>query len=267
MSGSEGRDIRFVSYWETARGLSMPPYIALALVSIQRALGDKFLLLTPRTAPDFIDARILGKGWGFEPLAFNLAEGIEAIVAKSDLIRMAFVHQHGGAWVDADSIFFRDPTRLLFPTGLSHKLHWYSECIFGSLAGNELLAHALEAGLAGGVHAWGNPGGIKDIVAQRPSEWVPIAHSLIDPGYRPLYNFSSCEVMRRQDVTAAEFLVTDVAMLKLYNTYFNRTAQRVGTVEDFFAEDSLMAKLFLHIEPDPGYWLGETSRLIAWCEQ
>ncbi|WP_238539311.1 glycosyltransferase [Pseudomonas sp. GM55] len=186
-----------MSYWETAHEHSMPPYIALALVSTQRALGEKFLLLTPRTVPDFIDASILGKDWGFEPLAFNLAEGIEAIIAKSDLIRMAFVHRHGGAWVDADSIFLRDPTSLLFPTGLSSKLHWYSECIFASRAGNKLLAQALEAGLAGGVHAWGNPGGIKDIVARRPGELVLIPPSVVDPGYRPLYNFGSCDVMRR----------------------------------------------------------------------
>ncbi len=46
MSGSEVEDVRYVSYWETAPGHSMPPYTALALVSIQRALGEKFLLLT-----------------------------------------------------------------------------------------------------------------------------------------------------------------------------------------------------------------------------
>ncbi|KAB0470599.1 hypothetical protein HX787_21360 [Pseudomonas tolaasii] len=245
----------------------MPPYIALALVSIQRALGEKFLLLTPRTTPDFIDASILGKEWGFEPLAFNLAEGIEAIIAKSDLIRMAFVHRHGGAWVDADSIFLRDPTSQLFPTGLSDKLHWFSECIFASRPGNALLAQALKAGLAGGVHAWGNPGGIKDIVGHQPGERVLISPSVVDPGYRPLYNFDSCDVMRRQDVAIADFLVADVAMLKLYNTYFNRTAHRVGSVADFLAEGSLMAKLFLHIEQAPEYWLSETSRLIEWCEQ
>ncbi|MBN0203745.1 hypothetical protein JTL45_34785, partial [Pseudomonas aeruginosa] len=100
------------------------------------------------------------------PLPFTLAEGIEAIVAKSDFIRMAFVHQHGGAWVDADTLFLRDPTSSLFPAGLSHKLHWNSECIFASQPGNPLLARALATGLEGGAHTWGNPGRIKDIVAQ-----------------------------------------------------------------------------------------------------
>ncbi|MGI0586392.1 hypothetical protein ACRCOW_32950, partial [Pseudomonas aeruginosa] len=85
----------------------MPAYVALALVSMRRALGERFQLLTPRSVQGLIDPRILGKPWSFEPLPFTLAEGIEAIVAKSDFIRMAFVHQHGGAWVDADTLFLR----------------------------------------------------------------------------------------------------------------------------------------------------------------
>lgn len=267
LNGCTGRQVRYVSFWETAPGQSMPPYIALALVSINRALGDNFLLLTPRTVPEFIDSSILSKGWGFEPLAFTLAEGIEAIIAKSDFIRMAFVHRHGGVWIDADTVFFRDPTSILFPTGLSSKLHWFSECIFASRAGNPLLAEALAAGLAGGAHSWGNPGGIKDIVARRAEELVPIPPAVVDPGYRPHYNFSSCDVMRRLDLEPADFLVADAAMIKLYNTYFTRTANRVESVAEFLAEGTLLAKLFLHIEPDPTYWLGETDRLIEWCRQ
>lgn len=117
----------------------MPAYVALALVSMRRALGERFQLLTPRSVQGLIDPRILGKPWSFEPLPFTLAEGIEAIVAKSDFIRMAFVHQHGGAWVDADTLFLRDPTSSLFPAGLSYKLHWHSECIFASQPGNPCL--------------------------------------------------------------------------------------------------------------------------------
>ncbi|ARH13547.1 TPA: glycosyltransferase [Pseudomonas aeruginosa] len=254
--------VRYVSYWENPPGQVMPAYVALALVSMRRALGERFLLLTPGTVLDLIDPRILGKAWAFEPLPFTLAKGIEAIVAKSDFIRMAFVHRHGGAWVDADTLFLRDPTSALFPAGLSHKLHWHSECIFASQPGNPLLARALATGLEGGAHCWGNPGRIKDIVAQSADELVPIAGDVVDPGYRPRYNFASCEVMRRQDVSVADFLVTDATMLKLYNTYFRRTARRMESVEEFLSGGTLLAKLFLHIEADPGYWLGESERLI-----
>lgn len=131
----------------------MPAYVALALVSMRRALGDRFLLLTSRSVSEHIDADIMNKAWAFEPLSFTLANGIEAIVAKSDFIRMAFVHRWGGAWLDADTLLFRDPSVELFPTGRSHKLHWHSECIFASLPGNPILAQALAIGLESENHA------------------------------------------------------------------------------------------------------------------
>lgn len=240
----------------------MPAYVALALVSMRRALGERFLLLTPQTVLDLIDPRILDKPWAFEPLSFTMAEGLEAIVAKSDFIRMAFVHRHGGAWVDADTLFLRDPTSALFPAGISHKLHWHSECIFASQPGNPLLARALATGLEGSAHAWGNPGCIKDIVAQSDDELVPIPGDVVDPGYRPRYNFGSCDVMRRQDLSVADFLVRDATLLKLYNTYFRRTATRMESVEEFLSGGTLLAKLILHIEADRGYWLGESERLM-----
>lgn len=255
--------VRYVSYWENAHGQAMPAYVALALVSMRRALGGRFFLLTQRTVPDLIDSRILDKDWAFEPLPFTLAEGIEAIVAKSDFIRMAFVHRYGGAWVDADTLLFRDPTNALFPTGLSHKLHWYSECIFASQPGNPLLDRALASGLDGSAHAWGNPGRIKDIVAQADCDLVEhIANEVVDPGYYPPYNFARCDVMGRQDVSVENFLRKDVTMLKLYNTYFRRTAGRVESVEEFLVGGTLLAKLFLHIESDSGYWLGESELLM-----
>ena len=262
MKKSTDTSIHYVSYWENAPGQAMPAYVALALISIRRALGERFLLLTPRTVKDLIDPRILDKEWTFEPLPFTLAKGIEAIVAKSDFIRMAFVHRQGGVWVDADTLFLRDPTNVLFPTGLSQKLHWHTECLFASLPGNPLLAQALALGQASDAHAWGNPGHIKDIVAQAGDALETIALDVFDPGYRPKYSFSNCEVMRNQDMMVDDFLVSNVAMLKLYNTYFRRTAKRIESVGEFLAGGTLLAKLFLHIEPDPGYWLSENVRLI-----
>lgn len=240
----------------------MPAYVALALVSMRRALGERFLLLTRQTVPQLIDSRILEKAWSFQPLPFTLADGIQAIVAKSDLIRMFFVYRYGGVWLDADTLLFRDPSSALFPTGLSTNLHWHSECLFASQPGNSLLARALEIGLNGGAHAWGNPGSIKDIVAQANWGLVHITGDLVDPGYFPRYNFSSCEVMHCQHVSVGDFLRTDVAILKLYNTFFRRTVERIESVEEFLAGDSLLAKLFLHIEADKGYWLAETQQIV-----
>lgn len=264
MAVVSSNSVRYVSYWEDAAGQTMPAYVALALVSMRRAFGGRFFLLTRKSALQFIDSRILEKAWAFQPLSFTLADGVESIVAKSDFIRMFYVHRYGGAWLDADTLLFRDPSSTLFPTGLSHNLHWHSECIFASLPGNPLLARALETGLDGSAHSWGNPGSINDIVAQADSGVVHITGDPIDPGYVPRYNFSTCEVMRRQDVSVEEFLCTDVTILKLYNTFFRRTAERIESVEEFLAGDSLLAKLFLHIEADKGYWLAETEKIMGY---
>lgn len=257
--------VNYVSYWETAYGHAMPPWVALALVSIRRALGDRFTLLTRGSLETLIDPLVASKAWGFEPLAFVMDKGIEAIVAKSDFVRMAYVHRHGGAWIDADSLLLRDPTAVLFPNGLGRGLHWHSECLFAARPGNPLLAQALAAGLAADCHAWGNPGGIKEIVASNPAGQVPISPSVFDPGFRPLYNFDSCAVMRRTDVAVEDFLHRDVAVLKLYNTWFKRTASSHQSVAEFLDDRTLLARLFLAIEPDRGYWLGETARLIEDC--
>ncbi len=242
----------------------MPAYVALALVSIRRALRDRFVLLTRQSALEVIDSRILEKSRAFESLPFTLADGIEAIVAKSDFIRMFFVYSYGGAWLDADTLLFRDPSQKFFPTGLSSNLHWHSECFFASQPGNSFLARALTTGLDGSTHAWGNPGRIKDIVAQADYGVVNIAGDLFDPGYIPRYNFSTCEVMHRQDVSVEDFLRTDVTTLKLYNTFFRRTAERIESVEEFLTGGSLLAKLFLHIEADKRYWLAETEQIMEY---
>ncbi|MBF8669931.1 hypothetical protein IR012_10085 [Pseudomonas putida] len=256
-------NVPYVTYWEHAPGQPIPPYVALALVSMRRALGDRLLLLTPRTVDNYLGPDILERHWAFEPLAFSLAAGVEDIIAKSDFIRMAFVHRHGGAWVDADTLFLRDPSKVVFPQGISAKLHWYSECLFASQPGNPLLAQALQQGLNARAHTWGNPGRIKDIVACRDDGLVIIPDEVVDPGYHPRYNFANCEVMRRRDVGVADFLQRDVALLKLYNTYFRRTSVRSETVAEFLAGGTLLANLFLHLEANLDYWLAQVEELMA----
>ena len=68
--------------------------------------------------------------------------------------------------------------------------------------------------------------------------------------------------MHRTDLAVDSFLLRPVALLKLYNTYFRRTASRIESVAGFLANGSLLARLFLHIESDVGYWLDESERLM-----
>lgn len=86
-------------------------------INAQSVGGGRLLLLTPRTVENYLGPEILDRGWTFESLAFTLADGIETIIAKSDFIRMAFVHRYGGIWVDAGTWFLRDPTEAIFPMG------------------------------------------------------------------------------------------------------------------------------------------------------
>lgn len=266
MISSEDPAVRYVSYWETAPAKSMPPYVALAIVSMQRALGKAFQLLRPQSLPDLIGTDFQRKSWNFEPLEFEMDSGIKAIIAKSDYIRMVYVHRHGGVWLDADTLLFRDPTMSIFPVGLTSKLHWHSESLFGSLKGNPLLEQAIDAALSQKEHPWGDPGGIKAIVAHAPEQLSIIPANVLDPGYRPLYNFSTCEVMKSREVKLDEFITApNIDILKLYNTYFTRTSTQLPTVEQFLCGGTLLAKLFLHIESDQSYWIERTDALMAWC--
>jgi hypothetical protein len=255
--------VNYVSYWENAPNQMMPAYVALALTSIKRVLGDRFTLLTPSTIRNLVDPNVLDRVWAFNPLPFKLADGIEAIVAKSDFIRLAIIERYGGVWVDADTVFFRNPSDVLFPNGLSKKLHWHSECVFGSKPGNELLRDALTNGFNNSTHAWGNPGKIKEIVQEAGDVIVErIASDVFDPGFEPCYNFASCEVMLRKDLDIENFLLSNVALIKLYNTYFRRTVKQAESVEEFLESQILLAKIFLHINPDKNYWIEECQKLL-----
>jgi len=233
---------------------------------MQRALGKCFQLLTPESVPELIGSAYLNRSWGFKSLKFKLAPDIKSIVARSDFIRMAYVYQHGGVWIDADTLMLNNPTVNLFPDGLSKKLHWYSEVLFGSLPGNPILGEAVTTSLGEHAHGWGDPGGIKKLVEQMPDQLMIIPSSVVDPGYRPRYNFVTCNVMRQRDISVGEFLVSDINILKLYNTYFTRTTNKQQSVEEFLAGGTLLAKLFLHIEPSPQYWISKSSVLIEQCD-
>ena len=244
----------------------MPPYVALAIVSMQRALNTTFQLLTPQTVPELIGSDFLKKSWGFTTLDFSIASNIESIIAKSDYIRMAYVYRYGGAWLDADTLLINNPTAKVFPNGITSKLHWHSEALFGSLAGNPLLGEAVTTSLKQNVHCWGNPGEIKDVVRRHHDEVTLIPNSILDPGYRPLYNFSTCDIMLRHDISVSEFITNNTDILKLYNTYFTRKTRKQLSVADFLKDGTLLAKLFLHIDPDPQYWISQSEILIEQCQ-
>lgn len=254
--------MRYVTYWETAPGRAMPAYVALSLASVQRVLGDQLLLLTPRNTPDYIGQAYLEKDWQFSGLEFDGCPAITSIVAKSDFIRMAYVYEHGGIWMDADSIMFGDLRPSMFPEVFDDRLHWFSEALFGAAPGHPLLGTAMAACLDQQDQNWANPGEIRNKIAEAPEAVTAIPQQAVDPGYRPLYNFNTCRVMFDRLVQVEDFLVNPgIKLLKLYNMYFGRLPIAQLSVAELLDSGTLLARIFLHIDPDPRYWV-ESARAL-----
>lgn len=247
--------IQFVSYWETVPGRKIPPYVALALGWTRHVLGDAFHLLTPGNIAKAISTEYQSKDWRFSALEFDAAAVATSVVAKSDYIRMAYVLEHGGVWLDADTILFEHLSSAVFPLGLDDRLHWYNEALFGARAGNDLLRQATRLCLERVYQDWGDPGSIRAAIARNESAVRRISQFHFDPGFRPLYNFKTCDIMFDRTLPVERFLSNrDLKALKLYNTYFSRSPMGNMDIEEFLGSDFLLARIFLHLMPDPAFW-------------
>ncbi|QJQ09213.1 hypothetical protein A3L25_007160 [Pseudomonas putida] len=253
--------MKVITYWETAPGRAMPPYIALGIATMQLALGDSFLLLTNNNTRDFIGDEYLKKRWTFKANSKDPNPEITSIVAKSDYLRMAYVAEHGGFWIDADTIVFKDFTKAVSPSG--ELLSWHSEQFFGANPNNEILRSASQKALSDEIQVWGNPGGIKDLVLNNAEKIKPIPFNIINPGHQPTYGYGNCKILLDTELRVSDFLTNSEArMMKLYNTAFR--SEDVGGMElaEFFKSNTLIAKIFLHLNNDPEFWIHQTAMII-----
>lgn len=82
------------TYWENRPGSSLPDWIGLCLESIDRHAGD-------------FDLRVLDSGsvgdWLDLP---DAVREMRNLAAKSDYVRAHLLAEHGGLWLDADTIAF-----------------------------------------------------------------------------------------------------------------------------------------------------------------
>lgn len=254
--------MKFVSFWQNPPAQRMPPYVALALVSMQRVLGADFVLLREADLTMVLGSDLQDKDWRFGNLEFAGDPGALSIVAKSDFIRMAYVCRHGGYWFDADTIALADPRPYLSAGQPGDRLHWYSEALFGATPGHALLAAAIADCRGAERQSWGNPGGIRNLIEAAPAMITPIPYTLLDPGYDPAYRFTTCDVMLDTDIPVERFLRNSTAvLLKLYNTYFSRTPIGTMSVRQFLSSKTLLARLFLHIDPDAEHWIAQCATL------
>lgn len=259
-----GTALRAYTYWETPSTSSIiPPYILLGLANMRRALGERFFLLTKSNLSGYLQGSQNNKDWRFSISSNLLTSELMSIVAKSDFLRMRTVYELGGIWMDADSIVLTNFAYML--DNLSHKLTWHSEQFFGALPGHDILRIASENMLKAPMQKWGNPGGIKDIIQRNQHE---ISHvnwkTLLDPNYKTPYNYKSYDIMVDTKVSASEFLCnTNQILLKMYNSGFMKYDIAKQTVDDFLNGDTLLAKIFLSLDPDKARWSEECSKLEA----
>lgn len=254
--------MKVYTYWENPPGRGMPPYVALSIATMQRLMGERFELLTPSSIAS-LGQVAMQKHWEFEPLPFSHEPAHLAIVAKSDYVRMAWIARHGGIWIDADMIVTAPLDDLLNAPLRSGKLHWSSEALFAAAPGCAILREAGEAALAAPRQLWGNPGGVRDLIQSRPDEVLVLDASLLDPGSTPPYCFQTCETMLSTLRPVESFLINpDLRVLKLYNTYFSRTALNTS-LEPFLESRTLLARLFLAIDPDRSFWLDAAGELMS----
>lgn len=240
----------------------MPPYVALSIANMQRWMGERFEFLTPDCIAS-LGAVAMRKRWEFEPLPFTHESTHLAIVAKSDYVRLAWIARHGGMWLDADMIMTGPLDDLLLAAWQSDRLHWLSEAFFAAAPGCAILREAAEASLAARLQVWGNPGGVRDLIEARPSEVEMLDRRLVDPGSEPPYRFQTCETMLSTVRPVEKFLINpDMRVLKLYNTYFSRSSLNTS-VESFLDSRTLLARVFLAIDPDRSFWLDAATAVMS----
>lgn len=243
----------------------MPPYVALSIATMQHWMGERFELLTPASIAS-LGPVAMNKRWEFEPLPFAHSSTHLAIVAKSDYVRLAWIARHGGMWLDADMIVTGPLEDLLRAAWKSERLHWSSEAFFAAAPRCAILREAAEAALAARLQVWGNPGGVRDLIKARPGEVEMLDPRLLDPGSEPPYRFKTCETLLSKVRPVKAFLTNpDMRVLKLYNTFFSRSALNTS-IESFLDSRTLLARVFLAMNPDRSFWLDAAAEVMSRTE-
>lgn len=83
-------------YWENKPGYSHPPYLELALETIQRNSGNyEVVVLDEKSVDNYIEIPATVKR-------------LEHIAHKADYIRFQLLYKYGGVWLDSDMILLRN---------------------------------------------------------------------------------------------------------------------------------------------------------------
>lgn len=257
------------TYWENSSARTLPPpYVILGLASMRRVFGENFIIVTPRNLSALLGDLPESKEWTFGNNGDPQKSEVRSIVAKSDFLRMKFVHDLGGYWLDADTVLLQDfRTELDRQLAGDRHLLWHSEAFFGARPGNEILRKACANMLGRQNQTWGNPGDLKTLVADHEGHVKKISFNYIGTGFSPEYSYKTQEVMLRTDVSPGDFLRNkEQRVLKLYNTPLSGTGFGSMAVSEFLESDILLARIFLSIE-SKDYWLENSQAIIEDVER
>jgi hypothetical protein len=181
-------------------------------------LGELFLLLTPNNLSDYIWDDLTRKKWSFgEDDLTEVMQQKMSITAKSDYIRLRYIYEHGGVWIDADCLPLRSP--LVYLNYLAEKQwFWWSEVVFGAQPKLEFLSEAATNMIRQPVQKWGNPGKIKDIIKAQNNNCgrFILDRHLIKP-QDATYSWNSYDILLNTSTQPKDFISDRQIILNLFN--------------------------------------------------
>jgi len=221
--------VKLVTYWENVAGRHTPPHIETFLAIMSAKLSDRFLLLTNHNVVEYIGDAHLRKKWRFS----KKDRPEDPVVARSDFIRFAYIHEHGGLWIDADFLCIGDPNVLLDLVMGTDTVLWDSEAIFGSRASRiGCFRGACDNMLARKHQIWGDPGGIKTCIDGMNTQEFPEHLTWPKPAHG--YWWDKTAILLRTDIEPVDFLSGEQAVLHVFHSQ-----SRFQDLDDL----SLLAKL------------------------
>lgn len=256
-------NIKVFTYWETNQYKNyIPPYILCGLISMKRAFGDQFLLLTKHNLEQEVNFDFSQKEFFFAEQSERVENETSKIVAKTDFLRFKYIQDHGGIWLDSDTIVLQNFFKEIGDLFELNKLVWHSEQFFGSLKKNEIISSAISTMLNANRQIYGDPGGSKELIQKNKHLVSFIPQFVWDPTGEGKYNASNWDITARSDIKVEDFLKNErCCLVKIYNSTLSRLGLSNITVDEFLDGNTLMAQLFKRIEPDIEYWISETDLL------
>ncbi|NQY38654.1 MAG: hypothetical protein HRT80_01000 [Henriciella sp.] len=256
-------DFRVISFWATLSNKThIPPYILCGLVSIKRAFQDRFLLLTPNTLEDHIDFDFQKRVFFFAASADKEKDELSRIVGTSDFVRFAYIAQHGGMWLDADSIVLRNFEKELQSMFSAKPIAWQCEALFAAQGPHPDIDQIKRNMIEAPRQLFGNPGECKTYLNGRNDDVSLMPSSLWDPTGNQSYSAKTWERSIASGNDLDTFLENpECAVIKLYNSSISQNDLSDLSVREFLERDTILGKLFLHIEPSIEFWVEKGEEL------